>query len=95
MIGREYSGEWDAETLMEADRIKNDPNRLKAAETAAQQMVKRKEEELQSLKKVESGGTTQQTDSLSEDKKGPGVGNGSKDIYIGKTSEFGNFKRII
>ena len=46
MIGREYRGEWDAETLMEAERIKNDPNRLKNAQNAAQQMVKRKEEEL-------------------------------------------------
>lgn len=47
-----WQKESDARTLAEAERIKNDPARMKGAQTAAKKMVEDQQKDLQSLLKV-------------------------------------------
>jgi hypothetical protein len=46
---------WDAETLAEAENIKADSARFEAAQLAAAEKAKDKEEEAENLKKVATG----------------------------------------
>jgi len=97
MINNSYRSEWDAETLMEAERIKNNPNRLNSAQKAASRMVDKKEEELKAMKSVgRSGGSGDREEQNSGTAGNPkSDGSSSKSIPTGKSSDFGIFKRII
>lgn len=49
---QDWRKESDARTLAEAERIKNDPARMKGAQTAAKKMIEDQQKDLQSLLKV-------------------------------------------
>ena len=49
---KEWQAESDARTLAEAEQIKQDASRKKAAEKAAAKLAKEKEDDLAALKKV-------------------------------------------
>jgi hypothetical protein len=53
----EYRGEWDANTLAEAEQIKSNPQRLAAAQSAAKRLVDKENAEAKAMQKVASGGT--------------------------------------
>ena len=49
---KEWRAEGDAHTLMTAELLKNDPQRLKKAIAAAKKLAKREAEETSAMKKV-------------------------------------------
>ena len=52
----DYKAQWDAKTLAEAENIKDDPNRLTAAKTAAEKMAKDQADKTRNLRKVAGNG---------------------------------------
>lgn len=52
---KEWRAESDARTLVEADVIKSDPERLKAAQEKAKKMVEEKKRESEAMDRVANG----------------------------------------
>lgn len=59
MIGPDKNelARWDAQTLTEAEQIKNDPDRLERAKKAAAELVKKNDEETKAMRRVAGGGS--------------------------------------
>ena len=55
---KEYEARWDAETLVNAERIKADPARLSTAQSAAKAMAAQQDEKQKALRKVAGKSTT-------------------------------------
>ena len=55
MDEKEWQAESDARTLVEADVIKSDPERLKAAQEKAKKMVEEKKRESEAMDRVANG----------------------------------------
>jgi len=49
---KEYQARWDAETLAQAESIKDDPSRLTAAQSAAKALADKQSEDAKSMRKV-------------------------------------------
>ena len=54
----DYQGEWDANTLSDAELIKADPKRFAKAKKAAKALAKKKELEAGTMKKVAGNALT-------------------------------------
>ena len=55
MDEKEWQAESDARTLVEADVIRNDPERLKAAQEKAKKLVEEKKRESEAMARVAEG----------------------------------------
>lgn len=86
----DYQSQWDAETLAEAENIKNDPNRLDKAKGAATKMAEEQQEKTKNLKKIARPIRNRQNSG-----SGPTGASGSKTSRRGNGGNKHNvFKRI-
>lgn len=80
---KKWQAENDARTLAEAETIKQDPNRLKPAQDAAQKMVDQKRDEANAMAKVAGKKSISTSNAPNKDRQGSG-----------ENSILGIFKRI-
>jgi len=55
VIDEKYQSEWDAQSLAEAEKIKNDPKRYEKAQQAAVRLAEEEREKAKAMTKVASG----------------------------------------
>lgn len=84
----DHRARWDAETLAQAELIKDDPNRLDKAKSAAKVLADKEAKETKAMRKVAGKETTKRKEQKASSKGTTGV------IGKGAANNFNVFKKI-